>query len=851
MLTAIGAIFMSTSGHTSSDIDWAAERETISSIIREIRFIPHKKRATARELQIHEKINDYLKGFQYSGQDNQREAIKIFEELSKTDLLSSPKKQAINFMMNQFRTSWSLDMPTEGLLTSVAQRTIDTHIIYPSPSERSARGIPQTLQGFLSWSNLLDMHDPNFSKTLHGEFEVLKSTPAYNREVLLQMLREDTLNHFSHKNAIISFIEGDIIKRQRSDDVDRTHVSFDEEEHFLELDFTDSDQFGSSTELYSKSFDAYKRFDEDDSLPRRMEVMFNQMKENTLFDPMTYDRFVQSNKHLLTSRHINILSRLLTKFSVDPESKLHFPPLERPQEKWKRFSLELTKYVDPERAAKLASLEKVKTRVDDILKKIVSPDTLVAHLSTVIMGQDLPKRLLSLAVYDHYKKIAFNTEQEMASLKGEQAAAPKVSEAAKAHDADVAPEGGAGSGFVPHTSDVDEDSEDALVDLVIQPTQLKKQNVLLVGPSGSGKTLMMQMISERIGVPVYVADATQFTSEGYIGGKVSSVIPGLFGLSDKDPMKAQLGIVFIDEIDKTKKESSASGRDIIGRVQTELLKMIEGRIEEVKVEKGGPIVSIDTKNIMFVFAGAFADLTMPPVEIDPKYEETLLSKLSERRRLIDILPYVEELKTSLKPLSIEQDFVAPKSIITTRELHEYGMMPEFIGRIGAIINLDHLDKSIFCEILTKSRGSMLLQQKILFEEDGIKFEVTKGGLDTISELALLTGSGGRGIEQVLSGLSRSRFDEAVKLAGVIRITKKLIEDINPVLIERRAKLAADKVRYKLLVDEVAEQEKKEMERRRNLKSIRDAQEADKLKMKELNDAHEAAHARGEFKHMYG
>lgn len=774
-----------------------------------------------------------------------------------------------------------------------------------SPSERIAKSMPVTNLGFILWVSRVKGDD--WQTQVIREFELLTQQPGFNVNKFLDEHRLFQGQPSEEANLLImslltqylikkSQVIDDLCKRLSKEGPSFSELTDDESDKPAnggagrpvdkasrvppllpkldtpassgarrESDWSARPNF-SSIILYKSQrelFEAYLDYviklpPTTRNLKEQIHGAFDSMTRNAHYGLEEFDAFVIANKAKLSDQKSSILGQAITgsrrttlsRGIISPARTIHRRPASFVDAL--RSDVKQVQFVDPKVKAAQEKLKKTKAMVDDIVSKIGSPEALVAHLDTVIMGQDHPKRMLALAVFDHYKKLQYNLLEEMRAKGIESVPAIRVQRGevfasvvatlkesagvvdSATDDAEIVI-GGAAAAAAAAVSDPE-------VDIALRPKTLKKQNVLLVGPSGSGKTRMVQLISEKIGVPVYFADATQFTSEGYIGGKVSSVIPGVFAAAEGNVDLAELSMVFIDEIDKTKKEPSASGRDIIGRVQMELLKMVEGRVEEV-----GRGESVDTKNIMFIFAGAFAELTMPAAEIDPKYEEKLVEKLMQRHHIIRTLPYVEELKTELKPLNIDRDFVPKVSNITTKELHEFGMMPEFIGRIGAIINLDHLTVDILRKIVQFSGDSILVQQLRMFELAGLKLSVRNSGLDAIAELALLTGSGARGIEQVLSGLNGKRFDSTVTATKTLILDRKLVEGMNPTLIERKRKVAEDKARYKKLVDEVLERETEELADRRIIREMEEKKLKDfkaEQKMRKDHDEFYEKHVRG-------
>ena len=292
--------------------------------------------------------------------------------------------------------------------------------------------------------------------------------------------------------------------------------------------------------------------------------------------------------------------------------------------------------------------------------------------------------------------------------------------------------------------------------------EIEKSNMLMIGPTGSGKTYLVQTLARLLDVPLAITDATSLTEAGYIGDDIESVVSKLLAAADNDVERAQHGIIFIDEIDKIAKKENTNQRDVSGEaVQQGMLKLLEGSEVEVPVGANSknamvPLTTVDTRNILFICGGAFPDL--------PDIIKERLNKQSSIGFQADLKDKYDEDKNLLMQVTVE-------------DLRNFGMIPEFLGRLPIVFALESLTEDMLVQILQEPKNAILKQYRRLLEMDEVKLEFEEGALRAIARRALEKDTGARALRAIIEEFMLDIMYEIPKddTIGEVVITREYVE----------------------------------------------------------------------------
>ena len=377
---------------------------------------------------------------------------------------------------------------------------------------------------------------------------------------------------------------------------------------------------------------------------------------------------------------------------------------------------------------------KEEKKVEPILDihSIPAPHRIKASLDDYVVGQEHAKKVMSVAVYNHYKRVMADNKHKA------QEENTTAKQASNKYDG----------------------------------VEIEKSNMLMIGPTGSGKTYLVKTLAKLLDVPLAITDATSLTEAGYIGDDIESVVSKLLAAADNDVERAEHGIIFIDEIDKLAKKRNANQRDVSGEsVQQALLKLLEGADVEVPVGASSknamvPMTTVNTRHILFICGGAF-----------PGLENVIKRRLTKHGHI----GFESQLKDELD----KDENILSK--VETEDIRAYGLIPEFIGRLPIVFALQQMDENLLVKVLTEPKNAIVKQYQKLLAMDEVKLDFEEDALLLIAKKAVEKKTGARALRSIIEDLMLDIMYEIPKddMIGHVTITKDYIEGKGGPRIEMR------------------------------------------------------------------
>ncbi|XP_019852284.1 PREDICTED: ATP-dependent Clp protease ATP-binding subunit clpX-like, mitochondrial isoform X2 [Amphimedon queenslandica] len=419
--------------------------------------------------------------------------------------------------------------------------------------------------------------------------------------------------------------------------------------------------------------------------------------------------------------------------------------------------------------------EKKESRKTEV-QNVPSPKKIYDYLNKHVIGQEHAKKVFSVSVYNHYKRLSNNMASGSArSFSFQDKETDEEDQVTQVVELDYEDSEESYSSPPPPSSS----SSSSISDV-----KLDKSNILLLGPTGCGKTLLARTLANFLDVPFTICDCTSLTQAGYVGDDIESVIAKLFYESGFNIDKTQRGIVFLDEVDKIAcMRSFHQVRDVGGEgVQQGLLKILEGTTvmvpERSSKKMRGDTVPVDTTNILFVGSGAFTGL-----------DKIVGTRLNEKAIGFD-LTSSPSLTPSSSPAEEQREDEEKRDFylrqVQSNDLMAYGMIPEFIGRLPVVVSLSSLNESMLVDILTKPQNSLVSQYNVLFNMDGVKLTFCDEALQSIAKQALARGTGARGLRSIMEQLLLDiMFEIPDSTISAVHITRSSVEDGTPPIYKYR------------------------------------------------------------------